>query len=546
MRPDAHTRVGTLRARPTPRMRDELGRPDEEPAETLGTSAHLFDRRDSQRLRSYASFVWGSLRRHRALFVAVFTAIMGATVGSFFLFPKTYHVETKALAQPTSALVVRGDGPSPDSLTRAAADTVLRQDNLLALIRETDLLQYTKDHRAPVQRARDVVVRLVRGHDESEADQLDALVKRLETKLVVWTSDSANTGGGSTVTIAIDWSDASMACRLVDAAQQAFLAARYAREVTALSESIEILSKHAIILKTDVDDAVAGIERMSPSNDTQKAGSAPSATAPRSRVVMMQRPSASRAARPNTAPETPEIQAKQHAIDELEDLRRRRLSELQARLAEARAIYTENHPTIVDLKQSIAALSVESAQVGSLRQEIAALKAEHESAEVATASGPSAPTPAVSWVPAPSSTTANAATTPPQLPSDVLRIALDLREDRDPAMVYARGQLRDAMDKYAALRAQIQGAQIDLETAQAAFKYRYTVVTPARLPRNPTVPNIPIVTLVAFVVSILCGLLLAVLVDLRRGRLLERWQLERLLERPILGELALPDELESA
>jgi capsular polysaccharide biosynthesis protein len=113
-------------------------------------------------------------------------------------------------------------------------------------------------------------------------------------------------------------------------------------------------------------------------------------------------------------------------------------------------------------------------------------------------------------------------------------------------MVYARGQLRDAMDKYAALRAQIQGAQIDLETAQAAFKYRYTVVTPARLPRSPTVPNIPVVTLVAFVVSILCGLLLAVLVDLRRGRLLERWQLERLLDRPILGELALPDELESA
>src|ERR1700722_12607018 len=102
MRRDAHPRVGTLRARPTVRMRDEMGRPDEEPAETLGTSAHLFDRRDSQRLRSYASFVWGSLRRHRALFVAVFTAIMGATVGSFFLFPKTYHVETKALAQPTS------------------------------------------------------------------------------------------------------------------------------------------------------------------------------------------------------------------------------------------------------------------------------------------------------------------------------------------------------------------------------------------------------------------------------------------------------------
>ncbi|HEX3344222.1 MAG TPA: hypothetical protein VHS09_06600, partial [Polyangiaceae bacterium] len=478
----------------------------------------------------------------------VFASIMGATVGSFFLFPKTYHVETKALAQPTSALTVRGDGPSADTLTRAAADTVLRQDNLLALIKETDLLAYTRDHRAPVQRARDAVVRLVRGHDESEADQLDALVKRLETKLVVWTSDSANAAGGSTVTIAIDWSDATMACRLVDAAQQAFLAARYAREVTALSESIAILSKHATILKTDVDDAVAAIERMRPGADTSKdapraEGASPSAPA-RSRVLMMQRPRSPRADSSHLPP-SPEIQAKQQAIDELEDLRRRRLSELQARLAEARAIYTENHPTIVDLKQSIAALSVESAQVGSLRQEIAALKAEREE-EVAQASGSSASVPPVTWVPAPAGTSSSAAATPPQLPSDVLRIALDLREDRDPAMVYARGQLRDAMDKYAALRAQIQGAQIDLETAQAAFKYRYTVVTPARLPRSPTVPNIPVVTLVAFVVALLCAFLLAVLVDLRRGRLLERWQLERLLDRPVLGELALPDELESA
>jgi uncharacterized protein involved in exopolysaccharide biosynthesis len=109
-------------------------------------------------------------------------------------------------------------------------------------------------------------------------------------------------------------------------------------------------------------------------------------------------------------------------------------------------------------------------------------------------------------------------------------------------MVYARGQLRDAMDKYAALRAQIQTAQIDLETAQAAFKYRYTVVTPARFPRRPTVPNIPVVTLVAVVAGMLCGLLLAVLLDLRRGRVLESWQVERLVGRPIIGDITLPDE----
>jgi capsular polysaccharide biosynthesis protein len=99
------------------------------------------------------------------------------------------------------------------------------------------------------------------------------------------------------------------------------------------------------------------------------------------------------------------------------------------------------------------------------------------------------------------------------------------------------------MEKYAAMRAQIQTAQIDLETAQAAFKYRYTVVTPARLPKNPTVPNVPLVTLAALVAAMLSSVLIAVLADLRTGRVLERWQIERMLERPILGEITLPDDV---
>jgi hypothetical protein len=232
-----------------------------------------------------------------------------------------------------------------------------------------------------------------------------------------------------------------------------------------------------------------------------------------------------------------ELQAKQRSIDEIEDLRRRRLSDLQTRMVEAQTTLTENHPTIVDLKQSIAVLSVESAQVTSLRKEAAALKAAYDARDPGTsASAAPASAPAPGFF-------ATSIATPPQLPSDVLRVALDLREDRDPAMVYARGQLRDAMDKYATLRAQIQTAQIDLETAQAAFKYRYTIVTPARLPRSPTVPNVPVVILAAIIAGLFSGLVLAILADLRRGRLLERWQIEHLLGRPIIGEVVLPDGL---
>jgi uncharacterized protein involved in exopolysaccharide biosynthesis len=517
---------------------------DQEALATLAVSASLFDRRDREHLRNYVTFALGSVRRHRPLVLATLVVIVGATIASFFALPRTYHVETKALAEPASALTVRADGPSAESLTRVAADTVLRQENLLALIQETDLLRYTREHRAPAQRAKDAVLERVLGHEDSEAEQLDALVRRLEKKLVVWSNEGGNAAGGSTVTIAIDWPDASMACRLVDAALRAFLDARYAREVTALEESIAILNKHITSVKADVDEAVSGIERLRAPGDASRTSSPVTPpTPPRSPVLVMQRP-----ATPPTPPPDAELQqlrldmqAKTHAIDEMEEQRRRQLAELQARLADARVTLTESHPTIVNLKQSIAALSVDSAQLTSLRQEASSLKAQYDTRG---ANAPTAPTTVATWAPALAGASASATATPPQLPSDVLRIALDLREDRDPAMVYARGQLRDAMDKYAALRTQIQTAQIDLETAQAAFKYRYTVVTPARLPKSPAVPNIPVVLLVAFIAAMLCGLLFAVITDLRTGRLLEQWQLERALERPIVGEIALPAHLE--
>lgn len=520
-----------------------MDRNDEKPADSLATSASLFDETDRRKARDYAFYALGSLRRHPLLALAVIAAIVGGTVGSFFALPRTYHVETKALAQTTSALAVRGDAPGADSLTRAAADTVLRQDSLLALIRETDLLQYMKDHRAPAQRLRDAIVTRLRGHEDSEADQLDSMVKQLEKKLVVWANDGGNNAGESTVTIAIDWPDAAMACRLVDTAQRAYLDARYAREVTALEEGIAILRAHTASLKTDIDDAVGRIERMRGAEAPKGAATAPPPSAP-PRLVAVPRTVEPSAPRPDRDLQqiNAEIQAKQHAIDELEDLRRRRLSDLQARLAEARATFTESHPTIVDLKQSIAALSSESAQVAGLRQEIASLKSDLDASSTRAIAAPS---PVLTWAPAPPSGPM-ASPTPPQMPADVLRVALDLREDRDPAMVYARGQLRDAMDKYAALRSQIQTAQIELETAQAAFKYRYTVVTPARLPRHSTVPNIPVVTLVALMAALFCSFVVVVWTDLRRGRLLERWQIERALGRPIIGEIALPEEPEAA
>src|SRR6202035_675593 len=69
-------------------------------------------------------------------------------------------------------------------------------------------------------------------------------------------------------------------------------------------------------------------------------------------------------------------QSKRRAIADLEEFRRRRISELQTRMQEQRAIFSENHPAVLDIKQSLEAVRQESPQVAALKSELAPLEAE--------------------------------------------------------------------------------------------------------------------------------------------------------------------------
>src|SRR6185437_12677295 len=148
----------------------------------------------------------------------------------------------------------------------------------------------------------------------------------------------------------------------------------------------------------------------------------------------------------------------------------------------------------------------------SLRAEIASLSAEQEKlGGGGAARGPAGPSALGSTQLAP-------------IPNEVLRLDEELREDRDPAVVYARGRLRDAMEKYSALCDKVHAAQIDLETAQAAFKYRYSVITPAKVPRHPSKPSVPLILVASLLAAILGAIVVVVIADIRSGLLVERWQ----------------------
>jgi hypothetical protein len=493
------------------------------PEDQVDANEELFD---SRRAKDYFRYVRGSLRRRAGLATVAFLLVLVGAFSALVIFPKSYHVEARLLAQRNAALSVRGDANGADAPTRAAAEMVLRHDNLVAMVMATDLVNHYAAHLAPAERWRGAIAQLTQPH-WTEQDRLEAMVELLGKQFKVWSSEG-------TVTIALDWPNAKMAYRLVDYAQQSFLEARHIQEVSSTAESVAILQSHATALRTDVDTAVDAVKDLRVGGGTAKV-----AVAVDDPVRSRHAGSAASGSASTHTVERSELtrlrilmDAKQRAANDLDDFRLHHLSELQARLVEQKAVYTEHHPVVIDLQQTIASLSSESPQVTSLKKEVNDLRAEIDRK---TAEGG-----ATRAVTAPAAVVADVRAVPMQLPAELMSFERGPPEERDPAMVYARGQLRDAMERYGALRSQIQAAKIDLETAEAAFKYRYEVVTPAQVPKRPSKPNAMLVILAAIVGGLFIALLTAVLADVHSGRLIERWQVERLLDRPILGDVELP------
>src|SRR5262249_47416278 len=153
----------------------------------------------------------------------------------------------------------------------------------------------------------------------------------------------------------------------------------------------------------------------------------------------------------------------------LDDFRRRRLAELQTELTQKRTVYADAHPAVAQILQSISALQEDSPQLAALRKDERDLQAEYERLSAKRSEGGG---------------------------SSVARSAelAVKRKPGDPAEPnvegeYARTRLRFAMEKYDVLLDRINSARIELDTARAAFKYRYSIVRPPQLPKRAEKPK---------------------------------------------------------
>lgn len=497
-------------------------------ASPAGNEPELFD---TQLIRQVLGFVFRGVRRHRVLSAVSFLGVLMFGVLAAVLLPRTYHAESRLLANNNDLIRALGNPrsslPSEDP-TRAARELIFAHDNLVSLIKQTNLMKNWEETRPPLVKWKDKAVQLVTGVPSDE-DRIDSMVGLLEKKLQVTTDQQ-------TVTISIDWHDAQMAYLLVETAQQNFLETRHVTEMTAISEALSILEMHGGQLQKMVDDALHELERVRDSRRKGTSGAPPTLSGPESGVLLAPAPVAERPERPEGPPSATEqelaqlkflLNSKKRALGDLEDFRSRRVSELTAQLQEQKVQYADQHPIVMDTRQRIEALKLDSPQMAQVKGDIDALEHEYRrkgGRDPDALVEPSRPRPST--------------IRRPQLVAQAALSSAELSDD--PLVEFSRNNLRVAAAKYEELLMRIDSARIEQDTARAAFKYRYSVVRPASVPKKPVKPDVALILVGAFLAALLGALLTGATRDWLSGRLVEPWQVERALGLPVLSQVKIP------
>lgn len=458
------------------------------------------------------------LRRRRLAGIVFVIAAITTTVAALFV-PRVYAVDTKILTQrnlvmpslgnPRRAVPMDSDAP-----TRAAADVIMGRDNLVAIIQEADLVARWDADRAPVLRLKDRALAALRA-PPTDDDKVRALVAILEKKLYVQADDA-------TIRIGVEWPDPRTAYAIVSLAQRNFLAGRSAVEVAVIGDTIAILNVEAGRQREAVDTAFASVvalRREAP----PKASSASSISSP---APVARRTTVTSTPAPPSDPQiASQLEEKRRAIRAIDDPRQQRIAELGALRSRLLMTYTEAHPEVRRADAELKVLSVEPPALQTLRQEEQALVA-----QLAAMAAPERPHTVVRYVPRAAASSSASIPAPPELP---------VCED-EPELASAKERLLVATRRYEDLMDRIDSARIELQTAQAAFKYRYVVVDPPEVPEKATRPNGAILVLGGLVLSAALAIFAAAAKDLTSGRFVEAWQVRRKLSLPVLAEVEEP------
>lgn len=468
--------------------------------------------------------------RKRKWVTITMVLVMGAgAVGALQVLPKTYECQSRLLAK-------RNEYLSPDrrgALTENASEVLHRKETLAHIVQQTDLVKEWKARREPLFRLKDQIVAYIFA-PMSDTDLAEVLLVMVDSNLNVEADQE-------TVTVTVEWRDPELAFRLVTAAQQAFLEERHIQEIGLLAESTAILEGHAAKLEQEIKASIEtlrgvihakGAQGRPPPDPVTTDGDKAPANKPKPKSVFRPfeakgTPQASEADQARVAELGALIEAKKSSLEGLASSKQQKIDDLSNRLSQLRSIYTDAHPAIEDLKRQLDVAEQDPPMLAKLRGELQALESEKASLQNQVFSTTGTPTrPSGAFVELGHQALDDLKATP----------GIDLD---DPEIRFAGTQVGFTISKYHNILKDIDGARVDQEKAQAAFKHRYRVVHPPEVPQRPIKPN-PIKILAGAILGgLFLGMMIAVAIELRRDLIYETWQVEGILNLPVVANVNL-------
>lgn len=450
-------------------------------------------------VRLLAGFALHSLKRR---WIVALGSFFGTVVlaGLFLtVMPPTYRIDTRILSHPSYIIPSlthpgRSIPVQASEGTRGAVELIKSRKNLLGIIADTDMLKGWQQTRTGLRKVIDGARRLILG-ELSHDDMTEALLSTLDEKL--WATVDNNV-----IIISISWHDPVTGLEIVKAAQKRFLEGSSAREVSEIQETLDILGQSVAVARTNMEVAAERLERVAssrqPVRTLRRIGPARPRSTPGTEAVALDE--AER-----------DLEAKAREIRQLEGNHERRVKEAQTRLAGLRTALGPKHPDVIDAVRDLEVQSLSPEAIASLRREHAQI--DQQVRRLAAANG----------------------VTPRR--TEIFESLPEVSPSVDPDLERALQTYRQTEIVYNELTDRFDNAQLEMDAAQAGFSYRYLVTLPPVFPRRPQKPEPPKVMAGALVAAFFLAALMALVADLRSGRVLETWQIERLLGLRVFGVL---------
>ena len=451
-----------------------------------------------------------SAKRRKGLsFVVVMICGALTVLGAIFA-PRSYEVEARVLVQRTQAITGgQQQQLSPDdmhNIAREYEEQVMAQDNIIAIVRQKNLVARWDDGRQPHRRLLDKINAKLGKPAHSDDEKFDALVGKIRSSLKVWVE-------ATTVTMKLDWSEPEQARDIVDAAVKNFLEARFQSEVGVIPERVKIFEGAVAQAHKDLEIAAQEYLRQ------QKLAN------PKEAIRNILIPTLPQGVPVGPEPEDPATRARLDGIRQniatLQDGKIRRTQELQQKLAEDQRTLADGHPQIIADKQQIEASKADSGELARYKQEerdILNDLAAKQKAAIAAAAEANKNKPLVK-------TQMPAILAPEPLPT----------AGATKSLADAEVQFGTIKQKYTDYTSQLEAVRLEMKTQEAAFRTRYKVTHPAEIPAGPKRPVGLIAIIIGVLSTIAAVLAVAALADRFSGIFFEPREVRDRLGLPVFA-----------